>query len=140
MPQCGADSWFDVFEQLQSFCRYVYKRDYTDRARFYATGVSMGGYACYQLMMSMPELFTAALVCCGGGMYWNGGRLKNIFIRAFHGAKDTVVYPEESKKMVDSIGKKAELIIYDDLGHDCWTRTYGNADNYKWLLSKTKKV
>ena len=71
-------------------------------------------------------------------MYWNGGRLKNIWVRAFHGKDDKVVLPEESAKMVASIGERAELILYENTAHDCWTATYKNPDNYKWLLSKTK--
>ena len=134
MPLCNSDSWFDIFEQLETFCKYIYESPFTDKSRFYATGVSMGGYACYQLMMSLPDLFAAALVCCGGGMYWNGGRLKDIYVRAFHGALDMVVYPEESKKMVKAIGKKAELIVYEDADHDCWTKTYSDPENFKWLL------
>lgn len=138
MPQCYADSWFDIFEQLVNFCKYIYDSPFTDRSRFYATGVSMGGYACYQLMMTAPQLFSAAIVCCGGGMYWNGARLKDIPIRAFHGALDTVVYPEESRKMVAAAGEKAQLMIYQNADHDCWTATYGNEENYEWLLSNVK--
>ena len=138
MPQCYSDTWFDVFEQLVNFCKFIYESPFTDKLRFYATGVSMGGYACYQLMMTMPELFTAAIVCCGGGMYWNGYRLSNIHIRAFHGALDKVVYPEESAKMVMSAGERAELITYNDADHDCWTKTYSNKENYEWLLSHRK--
>ena len=138
MPQCRSDTWFDIFEQLISFCEYIYESPFTDKSRFYATGVSMGGYACYQLLMSRPEMFTAALVLCGGGMYWNGQRLKDIHIRAFHGALDKVVYPEESAKMVASIGERAELIIYKDADHDCWTKTYSNKENFEWLLSHRK--
>jgi len=138
MPQCYADTWFDIFEQLIAFCEYIYDSPFTDKSRFYATGVSMGGYACYQLMMSRPELFAAAIVCCGGGMYWNAYRLQNIPIRAFHGALDKVVYPEESAKMVSAIGARAELIVYEDADHDCWTKTYTNKENFEWLLSHRK--
>lgn len=138
MPQCFADSWFDIFEQLEEFCAEIYGAAFTDRSRFYATGVSMGGYACYQLMMSLPEYFAAAIVCCGGGMYWNAGRIKDIYVRAVHGKKDEVVFPEESAKMARAIGERAELVLIEDAGHDCWTKTYSSKENYEWLLGKKK--
>ena len=138
MPQCFADTWFDIFEQLEEFCGQIYNAGFTDKTRFYATGVSMGGYACYQLMMSRPDYFAAAIVCCGGGMYWNAGRIRHIYVRAFHGKKDEVVFPEESEKMVRAIGERAELTVYDDAAHDCWTKTYSAKENYEWLLDKRK--
>ena len=102
------------------------------------TGASMGGYATWQLAMSMPECFAAAVPICGGGMYWNAERLKNVPIWAFHGGKDNVVSVEESKKMVDSVNQKggsAKLTIYPENGHDAWSDTYSNHLVYSWFLS-----
>ena len=139
-PQCYADTWFDLFEQLTEFCDFVNDSAFCDKRRFYATGVSMGGYACWQLLMSRPDAFAAALVCCGGGMYWNAGKLKNLPVMAFHGAKDLVVLPEESEKMVNAIGDSARLVVYPEADHDCWTPTYSDEANFRWLLSHSKDI
>ena len=40
-------------------------------------------------------------------MYWNAGRLVNVPVWAFHGEKDSTVFVEESKKMVDAVNAKA---------------------------------
>ena len=104
-PQCYADSWFDIFEQLQEFIEYAINSEFCDRARVYMIGASMGGYATWQMAMSHPEWFAAIVPVCGGGMYWNGGRLKNVAVWAFHGDEDPVVYCEESRKMVDAVNK-----------------------------------
>ena len=106
------------------------------------TGGSMGGYATWQLAMSMPEYFAAIAPVCGGGMYWNARRIVNIPIWAFHGGKDPTVFPEESKKMVDAVNKRggnAKLTIYPENGHDAWTDTYSNPELYRWLLSHTNQ-
>lgn len=140
-PQCYADTWFEIFEQLIEFCEYVYNQDYTDKTRFYSTGISMGGYAAYQLMMSRPELFTAGLVCCGGGMYWNAMRLKDIPLRIFHGAHDTTVLPCESENMAERInqaGGKAALTVYIECEHNCWDKVFTNKENFEWLLAHCK--
>jgi len=74
-PQCYEDSWFSIFEQLQAFVKDVIAWDCVDKSRVYVVGASMGGYATWQLAMSRPELFAAIIPICGGGMYWNAGRL-----------------------------------------------------------------
>lgn len=141
-PQCYTDTWFDIFEQLIDFCEYIYGQSYTDKTRFYSSGISMGGYAAYQLMMSRPKLFSAGLICCGGGMYWNAGRLIDIPLRIFHGAQNTTVLPCESEHMTERInqyGGSAKLTIYPDCTHNCWDKVYTNKENFDWLLSKSKE-
>lgn len=141
-PQCRLNSWFDVFGNLLSLIQMIYDLPFTDKTRFYGSGVSMGGYAMYQLMESRPELFTAGIICCGGGMYWNAERLKNIRLRIFHGEKDEAVYPEESRRMHEKIlafGGNAELMIYPECDHNCWDKTFDNSDNVNWLLMQEKQ-
>lgn len=136
-PLCSENTWFDVWEQLKSLVLEISQRPFVDNSRIYLMGGSMGGYATWQLAMSMPDYFAAIVPICGGGMYWNAGRLINVPVWAFHGAKDTTVLPEESIKMVDAINKlggKAKLTIYPENGHDAWTDTFLNYDVFSWLL------
>lgn len=141
-PQCNSNTWFDEFNILLDFIRMVKSLKYVDQSKVNLVGVSMGGYATLQVLQSKPEWFSAAIVCCGGGMYWNAERLRNVPIRLFHGEKDTVVYPEESSRMYEKIretGGKAELTIYPDCEHNCWDVTFQNEENIKWLLHQSKK-
>ena len=98
----------------------------------------MGGYATWQIGMSMPEIFAAIVPICGGGMYWNAARLINVPAWAFHGKKDVSVFVEESEKMVNAVNKhggNAKLTIYPENGHDAWSDTYNNPEVFQWLLS-----
>ena len=134
-PQCEAETWFDVFEQLQDFIGGMIEEYKVDPAKVYLSGNSMGGYCCWQLLITMPKTFARALICCGGGMYWNAGIIKTP-VRAFHGALDRVVFVEESIKMCNAVNRSdgtAELTVYYDLEHDCWTRAFNNPDNLKWI-------
>ena len=138
-PQCSTDTWFDKFSELLQLVNHVFNQDFVDKNRFNASGISMGGYAIYQVMQSLPELFNKAIVCCGGGMYWNSGRLKNIKFRIFHGEKDVAVYPEEARRMYARLKEcltDVTLTIYDDCDHNCWDKTYSNYENLEWLFSK----
>ena len=141
-PLCSANTWFDLFEELEELVRRIACADFTDLERIYCMGASMGGYATWQLAMSLPEYFAAIVPICGGGMYWNASRLVNVPVWAFHGAKDTVVFTEESRKMVDAVNKKqghAKLTIYPENAHDAWSDTYSNPEVFAWLLSHTNQ-
>ena len=131
-------TWFDYFQSLKSLIVEVIESDYADAERIYLMGGSMGGYTTWEISMSMPERFAAIVPICGGGLYWNAGRLANVPAWAFHGALDKTVLPEESEKMVNAINKKggnAKLTIYPENAHDAWSDTFSNPEVYKWLLS-----
>ena len=97
-PQCNEDTWFDMFERIRRFARFVSEDKNTDKSRLYLVGASMGAYAVWQMLRSDPDLYAAAIPICGGGIYWNAERFKNIRVWAFHGKLDTVVGCEESIK------------------------------------------
>lgn len=138
-PLCPADTWFDIYEQLLDFVSYIRTLPCIDALKITVTGNSLGGYACWQLAMSQPEWFSSAVPVCGGGMYWNAARLKNLPIWAFHGALDSIVFPEESIKMVNAVnasGGDAKLTLYSDYAHDSWIPTYSNPELYQWMTGQ----
>jgi len=137
-PQCCENTWFDLWESLCQLVRYIAAQPWADRTRLYLMGASMGGYAAWQLAMSLPEYFAAMVPICGGGMAWNTARLKNIPIWAFHGEKDVTVSPWESRNMVDAVNKRggqARLTLYPENAHDAWTDTFANEEVFRWLLT-----
>ena len=141
-PQCHMDTWFDLFETLIRFAEAIASRPDVDSSRIYVMGASMGGFATWQIAMSRPDLFAAIIPICGGGMYWNAGRLAGVPVWAFHGAKDQVVLLEESRKMTDAVNKNggcARLTIYPENEHNAWSDTYTNPEVFRWLLAQENK-
>lgn len=137
-PLCEEATWFDHFHDLKELVKHIAALPYVDADRIYLIGLSMGGYGAWQLGMSMPEYFAALVPVCGGGMYWNAGRLQDLPVWAFHGGKDQTVFCEESKKMVEKVNAKggnAKLTVFPENGHDAWTNAYNNPELYEWLLS-----
>jgi len=136
-PQCFADTWFEIMEQLLEFIDSMINIKSVDKSRVYLSGVSMGGYTCWQIAMIKPEIFAAIVPVCSGGMNWNAVRLKNTPIWAFHGALDDVVCVSESINMVNAVirnGGNAKLTIYPDVKHNSWEKTFHNDELYAWLL------
>jgi predicted peptidase len=112
-----------------------------DKNRVYITGLSMGGFATWELLQRFPEKFAAAIPVCGGGDPAYAQSLMNIPIWAFHGDADKIVIPERSREMVDAItqnGGKPLYTEYKGVGHGAWSPTYSNAEVWKWLFKQKK--
>ncbi len=141
-PLCSENTWFDMWERIKRLVLHVTSLPFIDADHVYAMGASMGGYATWQIAMSMPEVFAAIVPICGGGMYWNASRLRNVPVWAFHGALDETVRCEESQKMVDRVNKRgnARLTVYPDAKHDSWSATYANREVFEWLLSNKRQT
>ena len=136
-PQCCGDTWFELFETLIDFAENTANESGVDKSRIYLTGVSMGAYAAWQLAMTKPDMFAALVPVCGGGMYWNAERLKNMPVWAFHGALDDVVYPEESIKMVYRINKSggnAKITVFEKADHNAWDPAYALDEMWSWMF------
>ncbi len=137
-PLCHEVNWFALTETLIALVESVRALPYVDPNRISLTGASMGGYGSWNLAATRPEWFCALMPLCGGGMPWSTAVLKQMPVRAFHGAQDKTVDPIESLQMVKAVntkGGKAELILFPDLGHAIWDRVYETEANYDWLLS-----
>ena len=113
---------------------------YVDETRVHLTGYSMGGYGTWTLATLYPNWFASAMPICGGGLAGFAMNLVNLPIRAFHGLCDKTVDPIESLQMVKAVnlnGGHAELILFPDLGHNCFRTVYSDEKTYDWFLSFT---
>jgi predicted peptidase len=141
-PQCPDDQRWQA-DALAALLDDVTKKLRIDRDRVYVTGLSMGGRGTWDLAMSYPERFAAIAPICGGALPDRACRLKGVPVRAFHGARDTVVPLAESEAVVKAVrdcGGTADLVVYPDAGHDSWTATYADPSLWEWLLSHRRRV
>jgi predicted peptidase len=86
-------------------------------------------------------LFAAAAPVCGGADEATAGRIKDVPIWAFHGAKDTAVKPARSRNMIAALrkaGGNPKYTEYPDVGHDSWNPAYKDPAFYEWLFSQKK--
>ena len=112
-----------------------------DKERIYLTGLSMGGFGTWAIAKKFPSVFAAVVPICGGGDTAELWKLRNTPVWCFHGAKDDVVKPEQSYRMVNALKKynnNIKLTVYPDANHDSWTPTYNNDSLYTWLLQQKK--
>ncbi|MGO9090257.1 MAG: prolyl oligopeptidase family serine peptidase [bacterium] len=136
-----------------------------DPQRLYVTGISLGGHGTWCVTARAPGKFAAIVPICG---FVNVKRpdlpaerkvfvLKDIpFANSpdpyaavasqiskvpawiFHGSADTVVPPDESRRMFQTLkasGFDVRYTEYDGVGHNSWDRAYAEPDLVPWLLS-----
>lgn len=140
-PQCPAGRWWST-DDLNLLLDNLIEEYDIDIDRIYVTGLSMGGFATWEIAMRFPDRFAAIAPVCGGGNPQQACRLKNIPTWAFHGAKDVVVFPYQTEKMVEVLrkcGGKVQYTLYPEADHDSWTATYENPELYDWLLQQKKE-
>ena len=119
----------------------VISRYRVDTRRIYLTGVSMGGSSTWALANAHPERFAAIVPVSGVGNPANARRLAAMPIWVFHGANDTIISVEYSRKMVAAIkavGGNVRYTEYPEAHHNIWKRTYDNPELYKWLLAQRR--
>ena len=142
-PACGQDyTWFQNFNYVIDFMKDIIARDYVDEDRVYLSGNSMGGYAAWTMAFVHPELFAAAVICSGGGLYAGVRDRIKFPVRAIHGTADTTVLFRESEMMVERInraGGQAELIPMEGYDHDVWHDYFDRTETYEWLASHKRE-
>ena len=117
----------------------VVSENNADRDRIYVMGLSMGGYATWDLIMRHGELFAAAMPICGGADPTKADKVKDIPIRTFHGDIDDSVPVEGTRAMVEAIkalGGNIEYTEYPGLGHGIWDKACSSEGIGDWMFSK----
>lgn len=135
-PQCDVNlTWVNEAQFLKAFIDYAVEAYDIDKTRISLTGISMGGYGTWEMLMLYPDFFYKAAPVCGGGTPWRGGLIKTP-VWAFHGDADTAVPPVCSYQMVDAVrnaGGFARLTVFHGVGHNSWDEAYGDSRVLAWL-------
>jgi predicted peptidase len=143
-PQCPDSIDWDT-ETLYALIKHIVSEYRIDKSMIWVTGLSMGGWATWDLAMAYPDYFAAIAPVCGRVSRNYPSRaadLKSLPVWVFHGANDDVVPVREQAKMVKALkacGNEARFTIYPLSGHDSWTETYDNPELYEWFLMQKRK-
>lgn len=133
-----AESLILVMEMLEQ----IHQAYPVDANRLYVTGLSMGGFGTWNLIIRYPDKFAAAAPVCGGGDVTKAHRIAHMPIWNFHGTVDDVVPPELSRDMIAAIryaGGKPGYSEYPDVDHFSWIPAYNEPSLVNWLFSHRKE-
>lgn len=144
-PQCPLGSWWTPhFGAIMGLIDTIVTTQKIDPKRIYLTGLSMGGYGCWELASRYPQRFAAIVPICGGGRKQFGfparvNMLRHMPIWAFHGALDAIVPPHESEILIKTLrrcGGSPRYTLYPDLAHNCWSAAYAEPALFAWLFEQ----
>ena len=103
-------------------------------------GWSMGGYGAVALGAADPAHWNAVVPLSGGGDPEDIAKLKDTPFWAFHGARDSAVKVEESRKMIEALKAAGGKPLYTevaDLDHESYKAAFDRPEFYAWLLNPT---
>lgn len=143
-PQCKENENWDI-ESINQLILKIQKENKIDPDRIYVTGLSSGGWAAWNLALTYPDKF-AAVVPISGFVdliaLESSCKIAPIPTRIFHGLLDDVVKVDYAitiyKELKKCNAKDVQLTIFDDAGHDSWTRVYDNPEIYDWMFKQIK--
>ena len=119
-------------------------KPYVNEEKVYVAGLSMGGMGTFEILHRRPNMFAAAIAICGGGNEEVVPSYSNrVPVWVFHGAKDDVVNPAYSVRMVNTIlenGGFPKFTLYDNANHNSWDPAFAEPDFLPWLFSKSKTL
>ena len=115
-----------------------------DPDRVYIAGLSMGGFATWDILIRRPDLFAAAMPVCGGGDPASvTPALKSLPIWVTHAVNDTCVSPGYARGMVEAFWKmNAANVRYTEFhegGHWVWDPTFRDRRFLNWLLKQNRQ-
>ncbi len=109
--------------------------------RIYVTGISMGGYGTWDIILREPKLFAAAMPVCGAGDPSRAASVAKMAIWAFHGDKDGVVPVAGSREMIEALKKAGGAPKYTEfpgVGHASWTPAHATEGLWEWLFAQKR--
>ncbi|HLO39726.1 MAG TPA: prolyl oligopeptidase family serine peptidase, partial [Phycisphaerales bacterium] len=118
-----------------------------DENRIALTGLSQGGNGTWMFAAAHPDLWSALAPVCGFSRDLPPAQIaqktRHIPTWAFHGLKDNVVPPEQTKAIIDALrasGPTAEIKYteFPEANHNSWDAAYRGDGLASWLLSQTR--
>jgi len=146
LPQCPRDRvwaeidrpWADGLgsaeEHIDAAVEATLAQFAVDPGRIALTGASMGGFGTFLHGAHRPR-YRALGPVCGGGRPEDAAVLSQTPVWAWHGSRDDVVPPDESRRMIAALRAAGAEPRYDevDADHHVWDRAYADPDFARFL-------
>lgn len=158
VPQCAAGSqWVDVTlsqgvysinqvaetkhaKAVMELLEEIKATYAVNESKLYLGGQSMGAYGVWDLLARYPDTFSAAIAVSGGADIAKAQSMKQVAIRAYHSANDSVVPVWGIRAMVESLEEVGGNITYEEIAgsdHAIWSQAYAVSDQVEWLFSQS---
>jgi predicted peptidase len=166
LPQCPKSRWWTE-PDMQALALKALDQTVAefngDPQKTYLTGLSMGGYGSWAIVVNNPNRFAALAIVCGGVVPPRGislpkdatppaaadpygavaAKVGKTPVWVFHGNADQAVPVSESRKMVEALkaaGGNVRYNEYEGVGHNSWDKAYAEAEIFPWMLAQKLKT
>lgn len=142
-PQCPSNASWDA-EILVKLIENIVKDNPIDPKRIYLIGVSMGAWACWNLLALRPDLFAAAVAVSGFVdriPMIEYQKFSKIPIYMYHGDADDIVPFGYSENLFNKLKLvEAPVILHRAEGekHSGWAQLFQKEELYSWLMNQHK--
>jgi predicted peptidase len=118
-----------------------------DESRSALCGISQGGHGAWFIGARTAARWTSIVPICGYGRARSvASRVARTPVWAFHGLRDDVVDPADSRTLVSAIRAERErlgldpaearLTLYAQANHDSWDSAFAEPELPGWILSR----
>jgi predicted peptidase len=112
-----------------------------DDRRIYVTGQSMGGAGAWNLIAHRPEVFAAAVICCGSRTEDDVKSALRVPLWNFHGKADRTVPVALSRERIAALrnaGGQPLATEYAGVDHNVWEWAYTEPALPDWLFAQRR--
>jgi len=113
-----------------------------DDDRIYIAGHSMGAYGTFEFLNQEPRMFAAGIPMAGGCNVAIARNLRRIPLWIFHGEKDDVVKPDDSRAIAKALEKMKAPVKYTEFpgeGHGITGKVENDPAVHEWLFAQKRK-
>lgn len=120
-----------------------------DRDRIALAGISQGGHGTWRIGARHAHRWACLVPVSGYGRPRTlTRRLGDLPVWAFHGARDDVVDPSESRRIIDALRAEraargvdpsgVRLTLFPEANHDGWDPAFADTALPAWILSQRR--
>jgi predicted peptidase len=120
-----------------------------DPDRVALTGISQGGHGAWMIGARHAGLWSCLAPVCGYGRARTvAKRVARLPVWAFHGLKDDLVDPQDTRKIVAALRAEREklgldpaaarMTLYPDANHNSWDPAYAEEELPRWMLGQRR--
>lgn len=126
------------------------RREGIDRGRVALAGMSQGGHGAWTIGARHPERWRCLVPVCGYGRALNvQRRAMRLPVWAFHGLRDDVVNPDDTRRIVAGLREQRRLngldpdevrmTLFPEANHDSWDPAFASDSLTTWLVERLAK-
>ena len=130
-----------ALEIVDRLCQEFTHGSTIDRRRIYVTGQSMGGAGTWNVIANRPQLFAAAVICCGSISSEDGTEAMETPLWNFHGDSDKTVPVSVSRDRIAARRKRGGQPLYTEyagVDHNVWEWAFTEPSLVKWVFSQRR--